>query len=389
MFEPLNGYCKSPAIFIKKTGRPDPDGILSETIFGPLESFKCACGFLKSRTLDINKVCPKCGVLCAENSLRLETFGRIKTVFPFIKTNKKVKLIKLFGKNHKQLLDPVQADANLAIARYIAVKNDKSELMILTDLTTVPNNFIPIPFRITGIYSLIFVLKYIAGVMNVPFVAELFLKEYIADEIQVLPPDIRPIFRDPKNPNELRRVEVNDFYISILNSNKRNELLQPTMQSDEATWIDMINESFINKTNTQEIAESIVLEYDRITAFYQYYVDKIYEWCFSMISGKKGMIRSSILGRILEFSSRQVVCVDPNTKPYEIKMSRQSLYTLWMPYFIRYLTVDKKVMTFDETFVKIASKKYTEIINDKEIHGYFLEFLDWFCNSEEAKIIDY
>jgi hypothetical protein len=32
-FESLGGYCKSPNLFIRNTSRPDPDGILSETIY--------------------------------------------------------------------------------------------------------------------------------------------------------------------------------------------------------------------------------------------------------------------------------------------------------------------------------------------------------------------
>jgi len=381
----LGGYCTSPNIYIKKTGKPDPFGILSEVIFGGLNSYRCSCGALKNKTLDGGQICPKCHVLCADNSIRLTTFGKIKLVAPAFKTTKKNEIIKLIGKHHKQLLDPHQSDANAALNRYAAVSKDKTEIKLIHGIDSCPENMILIPFRIGGIFSLIYVLKFISDNLRVPCVKEAFDKKWIMDEIKVLPPDVRPVFKDPSKPDVLRYEEVNKFYISILNSNKRNKLFYPLISEEVKSWTDELVEKLKNKDFTDMNVN--VIEYDQISSFYQVYVDLIYDWAFEHIRGKEGLVRSTILSRTLEFSGRTVVTVDPSVKPYQLKVPREMLFTLWFPYFLHYLT-NKKIMQYDECVSRIVNKKYHEIRSDDEVFGHFLDFLKWFSTSEEARKIN-
>lgn len=376
-FESLGGYCKSPNLFIRNTSRPDPDGILSETIFGPIKSYRCSCGSLSSRALDGGKICPKCGVVCDNNNLRLSTFGKIKTVFPFIKPTKRVNLLKLIGKENKQLLDPLQADASAALSRYISIKIDESEFKIVNDISTITPGWIYIPFRITGIYSLYFVLKYLYSTIGIELFKPIFEENYFTTELSILPPEIRPIFKDPKKPNEVIRVEVNDYYISVLNLNKRNEIFSTSISTDEDSWIEIINYNLKNGLHNEEIVEAMSIEYDRLTALYQFYIDEIYKWAFSTLSGKRGLIRSSILSKTIEFSARTVVVVDPSLPPHEIKVSKKILYKLWMPYFLWWLCTVTKRMSYDDALYKIAAQEY--YVN-KDL---FNEFCDWFCNTDE------
>lgn len=387
IFPDFGGYCTSSNLFIKKTGKPDPDGILSEQIFGPIVSFRCSCGFLKHKTLDYNKLCPKCGVRCIDNEARLTTSGYIKTVFPFIKYTKKNSLIKLLGKNQKQLLDPKQCDANIALNRFICIHKNLSSIIVVNDVSSCPSNHIFIPFKIGGIFTLYFVLKYLATEMKILWIQELFDNNYFLDDLEILPPNIRPIMPDPKKRNTLFFEEVNSFYISILNSNRRNKLLSPVIIEDINTWTNYLNDQLAN--NSTDVFDFPTNEFDQISSFYQFYIDSIYSWCFSKIKGKEGLIRNVILSRTLEYSARSVVVVDPSVKPYEIVMPRSTLFVLWMPYFLNYLTKIKKIMQFDESYYKVASKKYYELKNDPVLHKYFIEFLDWFTNSDEAEIIKY
>ncbi len=381
----LGGYCTSPVLYIKKTGKPDPFGIISECVFGPLNSYRCSCGALKNKTLDAGQVCPKCHVVCADNSLRLKTFGKIKLVAPVFKTTKKNEIIKIIGKQNKQLLDPHQSDANAALSRYIIIDKNKSEISIIHSIDSCPPGHILIPFRIGGIFSLVYVLKFLADVIQVDFIKELFDNKYIIDEIDVLPPDVRPIFKDPQKPDVLRYEEVNKFYISILNSNKRNKLFYPTLVDEIQCWTDQLVEKIKNNDFTEMNVNTI--EYDQIAAFYQVYVDLIYNWCFEHIRGKEGLVRSTILSRTLEFSGRTVVTVDPGVKPYQLKVPREMLFTLWFPYFLHYLT-SKNIMQYDECISRVVSKKYFEVRKDKEVFQYFLDFLKWFSESEEAKEVE-
>ena len=381
----IGGYCTSPNLYIKKSGKPDPFGILSEQIFGPLNNYRCSCGALKNKTLDGGQTCPKCHVKCADNTLRLTTFGKIKLITPVIKTTKKNEIIKIIGKQNKQLLDPYQSDANAVLTRYIAVEKNKSEIIIIHSINSCPTGYILIPFRIGGIFSLVYVLKFLADIIQIDFIKKLFENKYIVDEIDVLPPDVRPVFKDPQNSNVLRYEEINKFYISVLNSNKRNKLFYPTLIDEVQDWTDQLTEKL--KNNDSNELNVNIIEYDQMSAFYQVYVDLIYNWCFEHIRGKEGLVRSTILSRTLEFSGRTVVTVDPSVKPYQLKVPREMLFTLWFPYFLNYLT-SKNIMQYDECINRVVSKKYYEIRNDKKVFGYFLDFLKWFSTSEEARKIN-
>ena len=381
----LGGYCTSPNLYSKKTGKPDPFGILSEIVFGPMNSYRCACGALKNKTLDGGQVCPKCHVMCADNSLRLTTFGKIKLVTPVFKTTKKNEVIKVIGKQNKQLLDPHRSDANAALSRYIVISQDKSDIGIIHSISDCPSDMVIVPFRIGGIFSLIYVLKFINDAFHVESVKKLFDEKAIIDEIDVLPPDVRPVFKDPSKPDVLRYEEVNKFYISLLNSNKRNILFYPTITEEIQAWSAELLEKFREKDFEELNANTV--EYDLMSAFYQTYVDLVYNWALEHIRGKEGLVRSTVLSRTLEFSGRTVVTVDPSVKPYQLKVPREMLFTLWIPYFLHYLT-SKGLMKFDECISRVVSKKYSEIRQDEEVFGYFLDFLKWFSESEEAEKID-
>lgn len=386
-FQPLGGYCTTSNLFISKTGKPDPFGILSETIFGPIEKGKCSCGYLKTK-MDNGKLCPKCGVFCMfENSLRVSTFGKIRLIFPVIKFNKKKIIInKILGNKHKALLDPTVSDANVSTTRYISVKYDFSKVMVISSREELAPDFFIIPMKITGIYTLIFVLKYLAFILKIDWIREFFDQNYIVHDFAVLPPDIRPILMSAEQKNQVFRIKVNDFYISLLNSNKRNEIISVTIPEDEKHWTIELNRKIINGDDGTDVYDEIMLNYDFNTTIYQYYCNEIYNWCYHRISGKEGLIRDSVLGRTLEFSSRQVITVDPTIKPYEVGVSRPALFVLWMPYFINYLVFVKKVMTTQDILYRVSQKKYTYIReHDLEVHKLFLEFLEWFTTSKEAR----
>ena len=45
-------------------------------------------------------------------------------------------------------------------------------------------------------------------------------------------------------------------------------------------------------------------------------------------------------------------------------------------------------MRYDECYYRVVEKNYSEVRKDKELFQYFLDFLDWFTNSEEAKRVE-
>lgn len=372
----LGGYVTSPKSFIGKYRKIDQSGLFSEQIFGPTHSHCCACGNYNSRVLYDGKTCPKCGVICASNSMRYDVFGKIKTVFPVIKPSKRDKVLKIIKNRNKMIIDPIRADYISAITKFVAVKIDKSKIQIVDNLTPIPD-YLTIPFRITGIYSLYLCFKFIDTYFKVPEVTEIFENEYITHEIKVLPPNLRIITYDESKKEE-RVPKINKFYTCILNLNKTNEIYQSNLHLDEQDWLDKIRTSIKERILDQDIVEPTILEFDMQTAHYQWWTNEIYRMVYEELSGKVGLIRSSILGRNIEFSARTVVTVDPSLPPYQVKVSHKILKRLWMPYFIYYLTRIKG-LDCDYCYENLL---LNETSNIDMYNNLFSQFLTWMMEEQ-------
>lgn len=376
----LGGEVTSTKFYTGKYSLIDEQGLLSESIFGPTKDFKCKCGRLNTESLDGGKICDRCGVLCGSSDLRLRTFGKITLVFPVIKPTKKKYFKKIVGHQHKHLLDPKKADALAATSRYLSINYPQADtLKIVNNMNNVSGWFI-IPIRITGLYSFILSLKYVAEILGFDVAKELFEKKYIIDVVKVLPPDIRPVVRDPKNKSELRYVEINKHYISLINQNNQNKPIKDVARSKEHDWFERMRYNITNNVE-DELVDVTIPEYDAATARYQYYVDKIYESIYEGLIGKTGLIRGSILGKTIEFSARSVIVIDPSIEPYKIKVSRKILYKLWFPYFLYYLS------KFKENNYANLFDNYTQYKDYEQNKEQFGEFLNWFCQNEETEDI--
>lgn len=379
MFPELGGFVTSARDFIGKNRKIDPYGIFSECIFGPEKSYKCSCGTLTHKSVDGGKVCHKCGVYCGSNELRYTTFGKIKIIFPIVKPSTFDEFFKIMGhKDHIMIKDPTKHDAITATSRYLAFKYDKSKLQIVTELNNTPN-YLTVPFRITGIYSLYLVLRFIAYRLDVSPAKKILENGYITNIIKVLPPNLRPVSYDPTK-KDIRTPEINSYYTSILNLNQSKYGLTANLDHDEQNWMGLIENNLQNRILDQDIVDSTVIEYDSISARYQYYVNLIYNTVYNELSGKTGLIRSSVLGKIIEFSARTVVRSDPSLKPYQIKVSRNVLKKLWMPYFLYYVSnVHNLQLDYCfENFVLNENDQYNALFDD---------FLRWFCDDSQQENI--
>ncbi|MDD4081835.1 MAG: hypothetical protein PHD05_00475 [Sphaerochaetaceae bacterium] len=379
----LGGEVTSVKFFTGKFGsKIDENGLLSESIFGPIHNFRCKCGKLSLESCDGGKICDRCGVMCGSSDMRLKTFGKITLIFPVIKPTRRKQFGKIIGKDHKYLLDPKKSDATSATVRYLSITPD-DVLKIVSNYTTNPSSYqYIIPIRITGIYSFILALKYAAFELNSYNAQQLFDNKYIINEVKVLPPDIRPVVKDPKNPSEFKYSEINKHYISLINQNNLNAQSKEILKVKEEDWFSKLNYNLQNKIIDDELMDTIIIEYDRAASRYQYYVDLIYETVFANISGKTGFIRSSILGKTIEFSARSVIVIDPSLEAYKIKVSRKILYKLWFPYFLYYLAKYKNI---DYTTL---FDNYTQFENYDDHKQIFGEFLEWFCSPENEKEVN-
>lgn len=379
-FPTIGGYVTEIKDMIGMTGakRENPFGLFSQHIFGPIKQFECLC----KKTIGVGnsgKVCPSCGVLCASNDCRYTQFGKIKTVFPYVKPNKTAEIKKYLGKHLDILINPDRSEVNLDNKKYLAIKYDRSEMKIVETLDPI-NGHLVIPFRITGIFSLFLVIKFSAECLNVAGAQEILDKRYISDELKVLPPNLRAYSFD-SNKNTTRSPIVNKLYTSVLQANNSSLPMIDHIKQDTSDFIEKIRIHLKDKLLDQDIVEATIFEYDLRSSVYQRHINSIYNYVYSLVSGKNGLIRSLILGRIIEFSGRTVIIVDPSLPPYQMKVSKDILKTLWMPYFLYYLTNHRNV-DFTECFQKYMIDKRE---HDDEHDELFEDFLEWFYDYDEDK----
>lgn len=76
------GEIRKPDTMNYRTGRPEPDGLLCEKIFGPLKSWECSCGQYKFRPKTKPFYCPNCGVEVTESHVRRHRMGHVRLNYP-------------------------------------------------------------------------------------------------------------------------------------------------------------------------------------------------------------------------------------------------------------------------------------------------------------------
>jgi len=356
------------------TNRETPGGLFSQIIFGPKQDYRCSCGNLNNIRTE-NQVCPKCNVICASSSIRFTQFGKIKTVFPFIKPTKTNIVTRKLGKLSKLIIDPYKSDINSINTRYLAVSYDKSELKIVKQLNN-STGFLVIPFRITGIYSLYIVLKFCADHLKVPIAMEFINDEYFINILKVIPPNIR-MFSIDQSKDKVRSPYINKLYTSVLNCNKINAPFASYLQDTEKQIIDKILTTVKMKIFDQDIIESEILEYDVKAHQYQQTINSIYSNIYDLLSGKNGMIRGESLSKAVEFSARSVIKIDPSLKAYQVRVSQVILQELWGPQFLYWLTKYKKL-----DYIYCYDRILIENNRTDEYYELFNEFLTWFSQPE-------
>lgn len=362
----------SSRIFVNRNKVYDESGLFSERIFGPEKNYRCKCGKLNSKIFDAGKRCGHCKVLCENDDMRLTTFGKITVPFGFIKPNRKKMLYKILGHKNKQLINPVMAQASVAHTRYLGFHISGTEVKIFNDLDPV-KKYYKLPLRITGIYSFILALKYLAGYLNIQAAQDIFNEKIISYYVKVLPPKTRPLAVIQNNRTFV--TDINKAYSNLIRRNEMNKPIINNLPVDEENWLGAIDTLVKDNVFDEEFVDHGILEYDSITSIYQYNVNEIYEYIYKTLHGKSGFIRSKILGKTIEFSARSVIRSEPSLKPYQISVSRKILYELWHLYFLYYL-INIRNMEADKCYFDVCNRTYED---NKEL---FNDFLNWFCGDK-------
>jgi len=125
VLEWARGEVKKPETLNYRTGRPEPEGLFCERIFGPTRDYECACGkFRKVR--GEGRICDRCGVEITTAKVRRKRMGFIRLAAPVAHI--------WFSRgipNYLSLLlniPPRDVESILAYASFIFVKLDRRRL---------------------------------------------------------------------------------------------------------------------------------------------------------------------------------------------------------------------------------------------------------------------
>lgn len=350
----------------------DEEGLLSQKIFGPKTSYKCACGHLSSKTQHAGKRCPKCGVLCTDSFIRYTTFAKIILPFPIFKpTYKNLKILKGITGKFKYLLDTKQTDLALNNKVYLKYdsKTDKLKVVDTYNFNTC------IPLCIKGLYSFYLALCVASQTFNSQ-TARLLIENCFSYELLVTPPESRPVYKQYKQGQiSVIKSEINRYYSNLLKlcSYDWTSLVSNPQQIRD-NYIQMIESSLYS----DPVEDAEMVFYDSAISKYQRYTNKIYETIIDSLSAKKGIIRKDFLGKSIDFCSRSHVIIDPSLKAYEIKMPRTNFVRLWFIEYIQFLLKCKNIK-IDEILLSV---KLTESKITSRYPEYIDEFIDYMFSSK-------
>ena len=350
----------------------DEDGLLSQRIFGPKLSYKCACGYYTSKLQHAEKRCPKCGVLCTDNFIRYTTFAKIVLPFPVFKpTYKNLRILKTIIGKYKYLIDVKQYNFNTSKSLYLRYDSKTDKIKIVDDYDIN----LCIPLSIKGIYSLYIGLYSIYKIFQ-SSLAEEIVNNIFAYELLVIPPESRGVHKQIKNGQVTLMVdEINRYYSQLLDLSKYDwAALELNPQQLRENYINMVSQSMYD----DPIDSPELYFHDAAIIRYQRYTNKIYQSIVSKLSSKEGIIRKDFLGKSIDFCSRTHMIIDPSLKAYEIKLPKINFIKLFFIEYIYYLMHIKKINIDTLLYsVRLTESKVTQIYPD-----YIDEFIDWIFSSE-------
>ncbi len=116
-----SGEVTKPHTINYRNGQPDPHGLLSERIFGPMQDWTCSCGRHRRQYAPTpGFVCARCGVELAPRRVRRERMGHIElavpVAHPWFARGTPCVMAELLGLSRRQLLAVLSYSGRLVLA---------------------------------------------------------------------------------------------------------------------------------------------------------------------------------------------------------------------------------------------------------------------------------
>jgi len=314
---------------IKQRDKFHPEGIFSEQIFGPIQSFTCWCNTPK---VGPGEVCPDCGIKLTSSSMRRRQFAVIEMPSGIRLINPIIVQL-LTNPTSRSLRNKV--NAILSCNYGITIVNDEPALIPvkLSEMEILPDGVLVGSEAIKTLAE--FLVEATGGKSKIFATIQDALENdwFFTKFVVVIPPDFRPAML---HESQIQLDGINRGYQTVL------EILQKVPAYKDPRILAMYEMVIQQTVNTfcNEILDSI---------------------------GKKksGLVRSNLLGKRVDFSGRAVAVVDPELKIDEVRVPKIQLLQLYKLEIAAELLRQGKFVTFKGAIDYIDEMTKNEKIDEE------------------------
>ena len=346
------GEVKKPETINYRTLKPERDGLFCEKIFGPTKDYECACGkYKRLRYKDI--VCDRCGVEVTKSKVRRERMGHIELATP-------VSHIWFFKGVPSRMglvldLSPRDLEEVLYFVSYVVINPGAAPLEKKQTLSDKEYRAYYEKYGNTfevgmGAEAILKLLKEIDVKAEIAKIEEeldgaseqkktrLLKRLDILDSfdksgnkpewmiltaLPVIPPELRPMIQ--LDGGRFATSDLNDLYRRVINRNNRLkkllELNAPSIivQNEKRMLQEAVDALFDNGRRGRNVTGPSNRPLKSIS---------------SMLKGKQGRFRQTLLGKRVDYSGRSVIAVGPELKMYQCGIPKEMALELFKPHVI-------------------------------------------------------
>jgi DNA-directed RNA polymerase subunit beta' len=326
---------------IDEGGKLSKNGLFSQQIFGPINSYKCACPRSPYRGPHSNEEeCSICNVKITSSEARRTTFAKINLPFPIINPVF-YNLVLKTKPSAKAVMDGI-----LFFRLKVYIDSSDNSLKKLEDgqELTEGNKLL------LGIDGVIDYIKYLDSKENKKEL-KFILKNINMMKIHnvlIIPPEFRNFTKTSNGKYMID--ELNRIYKEIIMRSNR----------------------------IKKLPYNLTEEHDVYRAYFksiQNFVFDLYNYIFERLSKKKGLIRGNILGKRVDFSGRAVISPNPLLHINECKIPYLIALEILKPQLTAYL-VNRKICSRYNQAVSMIEESYKKKTED------LFDIVEEFCEGK-------
>lgn len=278
------------------------DGLFSEVIFGPVKDYTCSCGRLHGKE-HIGLTCENCGVTIDSSDKRRTTFAAIEIPENIIVVNPI--LIDMLDKISISKIIPKLKLSKLILGK-LGVKIDENDKVL-----TGPRNEDGFESGPEAFKDIVYQYLLDRSKEFKEFIDK-YEKYLFLHYIPVIPPETRPIMQSANDEKQFFSDELNEKYTNILRQ-----------------LADIEYAPFIFQSTHTSI---------------QYKVNELFRTLLGKFEKKTGFLRSSVLGKRIDYSGRAVITVDGTNLPLGYcKIPYGIAKEVYKPQLLRLVAEDNRI----------------------------------------------